>query len=148
METTQQPSSAGYLPDDLLKAIPALTILEHLRTGVSSFSIMLMTPEAQVIYANNIAANGFEGHTVDSIKGVFLADIVPDVWMKQRLQLMERTVTTDRAQILIEIIEGMRLCSRIQSVHAKIDSGSIPLVLYTLEPIKRSDLSWLRPDRA
>ena len=134
----------SFCSEDIIEAIPVIALLDEFERGHNTFSILLLTPDGRVVYANTIAVNGFQGQTVQSVRGKWLHEFVPEPWLEERLQVFRHAVTADKPIIFIEIIAGVRLCSRIKSIRANINGTCTPVILYTIEPIINNDLDWLR----
>ena len=128
----------------LLDSIPTSLLLENLKTGMNTLSIMLVDIEKNILYANNMAANGFAGESVDSLVGKNLNDLVPKEWLDERDQYFQRAVQTGRVITSLEIIEGVRLSSRIKSLVIEHEGKEQTLIMYTIEPVQPGDLEWIR----
>ncbi len=130
-----------------MRAIPSIKLLEALRNGLNTFSLMLLTPEGVILYANQIAANGFPGESSTSLPGKSIFGLTPDAWARERVGYFERVVRERRPLLVIEIIEGVRLCARLQAIETSVSGESIPVILMTIEPILADNFYWLA-DRA
>ena len=145
---TSQTQQADFDPLEVINSIPAFTLLEELKRGHNTFALLLFTIQGQVIYANDIAVNGFKGHTVDSIKGKSVYDIVPKEWADERIEVFQRAMETLQTIYFIEIIEGIRLCSRIKAIDATINNEPTKIILQTIEPIIAQEVDWLISNRS
>ena len=131
----------------IIDALSAGTILEALRTGLNAISLMLLTADGRYVYANQMAVNGIAETSTESIKGKSLFDIAPKRWVEERIEYFNRAVQEDRPLIIIEVIEGVRLSSRISPLNSGStgDTGNhVPLVLVTVEPIIATRLQWIQ----
>lgn len=130
--------------DSVINSIPSGMLLENLKTGMNALSIMLFDIENTIFYANNMAANGFNGETAESLIGLNLKDLVPEEWMTERAHYLQHAISTGRVITILEIIEGVRLCSRVKSLVFEHNGEEQELIMYTVEPVIPADLIWIR----
>lgn len=139
------------LPIDIngvINSIPTHMLLDNLKTGMNTLSIMLFTLDKTIVFANNMAANGCSGETADSLPGKNLNTFVPKDWLDEREQYFQRAIETNRVMTILEIIEGVRLCSRIKSLVIEHGGEEQILIMYTIEPVKPADVTWVREHTA
>ena len=105
---------------------------------------MIVDMEKTVLYANNMAANGFADLTEDTLVGKNLKDLLPKKWLEERDLYFQRAVETGRVITLLEIIEGVRLCRRIKSIVVEHDGREQTLIMYTIDPVNPESLPWIR----
>lgn len=141
---TTDANPPGFDANAVINSIPTLSILEELKGGHQTFALLLLTAQGQIIYANQIAVNGFRGQTVQSIVGKWVHDFVPKEWADERIEIFQRAIHSSRPVFLIEIIEGLRLYSRISAIDAVIDNQPTKIILETIEPLISKDIKWLK----
>ncbi|MGV6814227.1 MAG: response regulator transcription factor [Phycisphaerales bacterium] len=128
----------------VIDSIPTLSFLDELRSGHQTFALLLLTVQGQIIYANQIAVNGFQGQTIESIAGKWVHDFVPKEWADERVEIFQRAANSPRPVFLLEIIEGLRLYSRISAIDAIIDHQPTKIIFETIEPLISKDIKWLK----
>jgi DNA-binding CsgD family transcriptional regulator len=144
MTDTNQPRNLPIDIDGVINSIPTGMLLYNLKNGMNTLSIMLFTLDKTVVYANNMAANGISGETADSLPGKNLNDLLPKDWLAERNQYFEKAIETNRVITVLEIIEGVRLSSRIKSLVIEHEGEKQTLIMYTIEPVKPADITWIR----
>jgi DNA-binding CsgD family transcriptional regulator len=143
METTHHTPHHHAVAEKYLSAISSMHLLETLRNCLTSFSMMLLTPEGTVLYANKTAVSNFKGLDTESVIGTNLQDFTPREWADERISMLQRAVDDGRPLIVLEIISGFRLCTHIKPIRADIDGKSQHMLLVIVELIIPVNFYWL-----
>ena len=130
----------------LLNAVPSRTILNTLGEGLASISVLLLTADLHIAYANNVAQRILAPDSDEPILWRCLKDVSPTPWADERARLIQRTLDTRRTTIIPEIIEGHRFCSRLTPIQAVVESTPVPLVIWVLEQVGPAALDRIRTD--
>ncbi len=130
-------------PDRLLSQLTPGTLLDSLKHGMHSFSLLLLTPDGLVIYANQTAVNGLGTETPDSIRGKSIYAFAPDLWGEERQRYLRQAIDEQRPLILLEIISGYRLCTHIKPISIEVEGQQEQVLLVTAELIIAANFYWL-----
>lgn len=126
-----------------IAALSGQQLLSSLRDGLNSFSLLLLTPEGEILYANRNACTSFRDHDTESIVGHTLREVTNHEWVDERIQMLHKAVEEWRELIVLEILSGFRLCTNIKPIEIKLDGHIQRLLLVTVELIIAANFYWL-----
>lgn len=139
-------SSAGRGVRHAERCIAALTgeqLLGTLREGFNSFSLLLLTPDGEILFANRNACTNFKDHDTESIIGHTLHDVTHHEWADERVRLLNRAADEWRDLIIIEILSGFRLCTSVKPIAITLDGQRQRLLLVIVELVVAANYYWL-----
>lgn len=119
-------------------------ILKSMIYGFHSTAILVTNPDGVVLVANKIAALGFPDMTVESVKGMNFLDMAPKEWALERIEFMKLAIERKHPLLVIEVLDGTRLCSTISPIEIPWEDDSQWILLFTVEQITPMKLQWLR----
>jgi len=122
-------------------------ILKSMIHGFHSTSIMVLNPEGVVLIANNIAAVGYPDRPVDTIVGKKLCDFAPKEWALERIGFLNLAIERGHPLLIIEVLNGIRLCSTISPIEVAGKDDSHWILLITVERISPEKLQQLRDSK-
>lgn len=144
LETNSTDSvSVQSLPNVLTGRYPEL-ILKSILKGFESTSVLVTNPDGIILAANTIAANGFPNSTTESVIGKNFCDLAPPQWAQERVEFMNLAIQRKSQLMVIEILDGTRLCSTISPIQTKDGDDPEWILIFTVEQITPVTLEWLR----
>lgn len=129
---------------DVMESISARKLMDIFSRGFSSLSLIVLTPDGTVVYANAVAANGFPGVNRETVKGKHLTEITPPDWANERIRYMQKAAQTGKAIPMIDLIAGTRLITTLHPIEIEHKGRLETLVFITVEPISPVQLQTVR----
>lgn len=127
-----------------IEALDASVLLQQLKSAFSNASILIFTHDHRIVFANEPSAVFFQGQTADSLPGMSLNDLLEDSCMQARAQQFAHPVKTGRTAVVLEIMNGFRMCSRFIPLTLNAPFEDTPLIMWALEPITQANLFQIR----
>lgn len=119
-------------------------ILDNLIDAFHATSVLACTPDGVILFANKVAAYGFNGFTPQTVIGQNILNITPKAWALERIELLKYTIERKRPLVVVEIIAGTRLCSTITPIERTDNDQSEWILLITVEQVTPTKLKKLR----
>ena len=133
----------GYLTD-VMESMSADRLMDIFADGFSSLSLIVLTTDGTIVYANAVATKGFAGVDKNSIKGKHLTELTPPGWANERIGYMQRAAQTGKPIPLIDLIAGTRLYTTLRPVEIEHNGHNETLIFITVEPISSVQLHRIR----
>jgi DNA-binding CsgD family transcriptional regulator len=125
-----------------------MCIVQSLISGFHATSILALSPDGTVLFANQIAVNGFPGFTTESVVGANLLDLAPREWAEERIKIMQLAIEREHPIIVLEILVGTRLSTTFSPIPYIRDGKQQWKILVTVEHVTPMKLDLLRKQKS
>ena len=129
---------------DVMESMSADRLMDIFADGFSSLSLIVLTLDGTIVYANAVAYKGFAGVDKYSIQGKHLTELTPPGWANERIEYMQRAAQTGKPVSLIDLIAGTRLYTTLRPVEIERNGHNETLIFITVEPISSVQLQRIR----
>jgi DNA-binding CsgD family transcriptional regulator len=126
----------------------AMCIVQSLISGFHATSILALSPDGTVLFANQIAVNGFPGFTTESVVGANMLDLAPREWAEERIKIMQLAIEREHPIIVLEILVGTRLSTTFSPIPYIRDGKQQWKILVTVEHVTPMKLDLLRKQKS
>ncbi len=126
----------------------AMCIAQSLISGFHATSILALTPDGTILFANQVAVNGFPGFTSETVIGSNMLDLAPREWAEERIEIMKLAIERGHPIIVLEILVGTRLSTTFSPIKYKRDGEDHWKVLVTVEHVTPMKLDYLRKQKS
>ncbi len=129
---------------DVMESLSAQRLMDIFANGYCALSLIVLTPEGIVVYANAVAINGFPGVNQETIKGKHLADLMPSAWAQERIGYMQQAAQTGKTVPMVDLLSGTRLYTTLRPIEIEHHGHKETLIFITVEPVSPIQLQWIR----
>ncbi|MBL4698366.1 MAG: PAS domain-containing protein [Phycisphaerales bacterium] len=119
-------------------------LMDIFAEGFSSLSLIVLTLDGTIVYANAVATKGFTGVDKNTIKGKHLTELTPPGWANERIRFMQRAAQTGKSIPMIDLIAGTRLYTTLRPIEIEHNGQNETLIFITVEPISSVQLHRIR----
>jgi len=129
---------------DVMESLSARKLMDIFASGFSSLSLIVLTPDGTVVYANTVATNGFAGVNKETVKGKHLTELTPPAWANERIGYMQRAAKTGKPVPMLDLIAGTRLFTTLRPIEIEHNGQLETLIFITVEPVSPVQLKSVR----
>lgn len=130
--------------DEIINALASNTLLHQLQSAFRNLCILILTPDTQLVFANDPCADYFPDETPESLIGKTLSSLLEPACSNTRRVHFAHPVRTGRPAVCLEIMRGVRMCSRFSPLRLQAPFEEVTLIMWTIEAITHEDLLKLR----
>lgn len=136
-------TDVGHL-DDVMSSISAQKLMEIFAAAFSALSLIVLTPDGTIVFANSVAVNGFAGVNKHTVKGKHLTELTPQTWANERIKYMKIAAHTGKPVPMVDLISGKRLFTVLRPVEIEHHGKLETLIFITVEPVSPLQIQWIR----
>ncbi len=130
--------------DDVMDSLSAQTLMDIFSAAFSALSLIVLTPQGTIVFANPVAVNGFAGVNQYTVKGKHLTELTPEAWANERINYMQLAAQTCKSVSMIDLIDGKRLFTVLRPVEIEHKGQLQTLIFITVEPVSPLELGLIR----